>query len=68
MALAHVAELLDEGAVALLCFERDHTTCHRHLVVSELQRATPELQVISFNQNRLGLGVPDTGVIDARAR
>jgi len=34
--------------VALLCFERDHTTCHRHLVVSELQRATPELQVIQL--------------------
>ena len=47
-ALAHVAELLDEGAVALLCFERDHTTCHRHLVVSELQRETPELQVIQL--------------------
>lgn len=44
-ALAHVAELLDEGAVALLCFERDHATCHRHLVASELQRETPGIQV-----------------------
>ncbi len=47
-ALTHVAELLDEGAVALLCFERDHTTCHRHLVVSELQRDTPDLQIIQL--------------------
>lgn len=47
-ALAHVAELLDEGAVALLCFERDHTTCHRHLVITELQREAPQLVVIQL--------------------
>lgn len=47
-ALAHVAELLDEGTVALLCFERDHTACHRHLVVSELQREMPEIRVIQL--------------------
>ena len=47
-ALTHVAELLDEGAVALLCFERDHTTCHRHLVADQLQREAPDLQVIQL--------------------
>lgn len=31
-ALRHVSELLDGGAVALLCFERDHAQCHRHQV------------------------------------
>lgn len=35
-ALRHVSELLDGGAVALLCFERDHAQCHRHQVAEEL--------------------------------
>jgi len=47
-ALAHVAELLDEGVVALLCFERDPRTCHRHLVASELKLEAPGLQVIEL--------------------
>lgn len=45
-ALAHVAELLDNGVVALLCFERDHATCHWRIVTGELQRADPYLQVL----------------------
>lgn len=35
-ALRHVSELLDEGVVALLCFERDHAQCHRGLVADAL--------------------------------
>lgn len=45
-ALKHVAELLDGGAVALLCFERDHEACHRHLVAEELQRSNPSVSVV----------------------
>jgi uncharacterized protein (DUF488 family) len=37
-ALSHVSELLDEGVVALLCFERDHSQCHRELVANELRQ------------------------------
>ena len=40
-ALRHVAELLDGGTVALLCFEREHQSCHRHLIVDELRRGNP---------------------------
>ncbi len=47
-ALRHVAELLDDQTVALLCFERDHDACHRHLVASELQRAEPTLALIKL--------------------
>lgn len=31
-ALHHVSELLEDEVVALLCFERDHSHCHRHQV------------------------------------
>lgn len=44
-ALQHVTELLDGGAVALLCFERDHADCHRHQVVDELGARCRDLQV-----------------------
>jgi uncharacterized protein (DUF488 family) len=44
-ALRHVTELLDGGAVALLCFERDHADCHRHQVVDELGARCEDLQV-----------------------
>ncbi len=35
-ALRHVLELLDEEVVALLCFEKDHSQCHRSQVVDAL--------------------------------
>jgi uncharacterized protein (DUF488 family) len=47
-ALDHVAELLDGGTVALLCFERRHETCHRHLVAEELRRVKPSVQVVEI--------------------
>ena len=45
-ALAHVAELLDDGAVAILCFERDHRCCHRHLVAEALQAVRPAVELV----------------------
>ena len=44
-ALAHVAELLDGGTVALLCLERDHTRCHRWAVIDRIARDRPGLCV-----------------------
>jgi uncharacterized protein (DUF488 family) len=45
-ALAHVSELLDGGVVALLCFEQDHTECHRDIVVRRLMKARPGAAVV----------------------
>lgn len=44
-ALRHLAELLDGGSVALLCFERNYNECHRHQVVEELGSLCDNLQV-----------------------
>lgn len=35
-AIRHVTELLDQGTVALLCFERDHSQCHREIVAAAI--------------------------------
>lgn len=32
--------------IALLCFERDHRTCHRSCIIDRAQRADPALSVI----------------------
>ncbi len=45
-ALAHVVELLDGEVVALLCFERDHTICHRDIVTEELVKDRPGLSLV----------------------
>ncbi|MBF6456022.1 MULTISPECIES: DUF488 domain-containing protein [Nocardia] len=45
-ALAHVCELLDDGAVALLCFEHNHAECHRNIVVHRLLEARPNAAVV----------------------
>lgn len=45
-ALAHVCELLDGGVVALLCFEGDHSECHRDMVVHQLMKARPDAAVV----------------------
>ncbi|MCP9622927.1 DUF488 domain-containing protein [Nocardia otitidiscaviarum] len=44
-ALSHVVELLDGGVVALLCYERDHATCHRAIVAEHLKAAAPDIEV-----------------------
>jgi uncharacterized protein (DUF488 family) len=46
-ALRRVAELLDDQAVALLCFERSHDECHRQVVVDELRRSRPGLELLT---------------------
>lgn len=46
-ALTHVAELLDDQTVALLCFERSHEHCHRHLVAEQLSRSVRALHVVT---------------------
>lgn len=40
-----LAEELSQQATCLLCFEADHTTCHRDLLVEELHVRLPGLQV-----------------------
>lgn len=45
-ALAHVCELLDGGVVALLCFEHDHSECHRNIVVDRVLEARPNAAVV----------------------
>ena len=45
-ALQRVADLMDDETVALLCFEREHATCHRRLVAEEIQRDRPALEVV----------------------
>lgn len=44
-ALRHVSELLEDSVVALLCFERDHSECHRTLVVDAIAQQDPGLSV-----------------------
>lgn len=55
------ADLLDElaseltGTVALLCYERDHTTCHRRAVataLSEITGLTPKHQGVQGHAQR----------------
>ena len=47
MALQHVSELMDGGVVALLCFERDHSQCHRGLIAAALVTTKPCLRVVT---------------------
>ncbi len=44
-ALAHVADLLDGEVVGLLCFEGEHSHCHRGLVATALIEEMPQLSV-----------------------
>jgi uncharacterized protein (DUF488 family) len=44
-ALRHVTELLDNEVVALLCFEGEHSDCHRGLVAEALVKEMPQLSV-----------------------
>ena len=40
-----LASRLDEMPTCIMCFEADHTTCHRALIVQELRTRRPDLQV-----------------------
>jgi uncharacterized protein (DUF488 family) len=44
-ALVDLAESLGDDAACLLCFERDHTECHRGVIVEALQELQPDLAV-----------------------
>lgn len=44
-AVDELATDLDEQATCLLCFEADHTTCHRSLIVDELHARVADLDV-----------------------
>ena len=46
--LRHLAEVLQSEHVALLCFERDHQTCHRSLIVDALQAQDRTLHVVNL--------------------
>lgn len=45
-ALAHVGQLMDGGAVALLCFEHNHDECHRNVVAGRLLELRPQSAVV----------------------
>ncbi len=47
-ALDHIAELLEGGAVAVLCVERGHEHCHRHLVAAAVLEARPSVEVVAI--------------------
>ena len=44
-ALANVAAAARSRTVALMCFERDHATCHRSSIADRLVADNPELRV-----------------------
>lgn len=46
----HIAELLDGRVVALLCFERTHEQCHRHLVAEAVREVVPLVVVPLTNE------------------
>jgi uncharacterized protein (DUF488 family) len=47
-ALDHIAELLEGGAVAMLCFERSHEHCHRHLVAEAVLDTRPSVELVAI--------------------
>ena len=47
-ALDHIAELLEDGAVAVLCFERSHEHCHRHLVAEAVLEVRPSVELVAI--------------------
>lgn len=46
-AIRHVTELLDDEVVALLCFERDHSQCHRDLVAKAILSQRSDVELIN---------------------
>lgn len=44
-ALVELADSLGEDPACLLCFERDHTECHRDVIVEALQELRPQLTI-----------------------
>jgi uncharacterized protein (DUF488 family) len=44
-AVHRLGETLQERVTAVMCFENDHSTCHRSVIVDELRARIPELRV-----------------------
>lgn len=44
-ALVELADSLGDDPACLLCFERDHTECHRDVIVEALQELRPQLTI-----------------------
>jgi uncharacterized protein (DUF488 family) len=44
-ALVQLASSLEDGTTCLMCFERDHTICHRDVIVGSLTELQPDLTV-----------------------
>ena len=44
-AIKELARLVQGARVCLLCFERDHATCHRSILAEELRKELPRLRV-----------------------
>jgi uncharacterized protein (DUF488 family) len=44
-ALVELADSLGNNPICLLCFERDHTECHRDVIVEALQELRPQLAI-----------------------
>lgn len=40
-ALQQARHLVERGGVCLMCYERDHTTCHRSIVATEISATVP---------------------------
>lgn len=45
VAVDALASRLDETPTCIMCFEADHASCHRALIVQELRERRPDLQV-----------------------
>lgn len=43
-AVDELAELISAETICVLCFEADHRTCHRAVIVEELEKRLPRLQ------------------------
>lgn len=44
-AVDRLADTLEDGPTCLMCFEQDHETCHRQVIVDELLARLPALRV-----------------------
>lgn len=44
-ALLDLESSLDDDTACLMCFERDHSTCHRDVIVDAIRALRPELSV-----------------------
>ena len=49
-ALDHLADLLSrEVVVAVLCFERDHESCHRRMIAEAVREVRPSIELVTIS-------------------